>query len=160
MNTQHTHIMRRCQLPLGWKLTFRFLVGGRFPRERRMWTILTAGTRRFTCARACLASVYCARMRSKLNYRLLHYMYLFSYIIARRSDCVYVSFWRAHTLPPTIRFSRVNMFSSIRTHGIYYSRAQTIPNDFFLFIGGRWCARNFHCFRTLYLRMYHFNVLE
>lgn len=70
MNTwsgnEHTHTLYLpTSLPLCWKLTFRFLVGGRwFARERRMWTILTAGTRRFTCAcmsGLCLSRAYAFR---------------------------------------------------------------------------------------------------
>lgn len=83
-------------------------------------------------------------------------MYLFHYINARRMDCVYASLARADALAPTIRFSRVNMFSSIRTHGIYYSRAQTIPSDFFS--SHRWRLHDdahaiFTVIRTLYLRI-------
>lgn len=134
---------------------------------RRMWTILTAGTRRFTCA--CMSTRRLLRVCvPTIDYGI--YASVSVTITVRCSHCLSLSLFfhrRAaiHTHARNYSVLTRQYVSSIRTHGIYCSRttmAVAFSHKRFPFLFFEWniislndtmCACNFHCCRgTLYLR--------
>lgn len=128
-----------------WPLSMGDWVHGR----RRMWTILTAGTRRFTCAHARLSTDYCVSGIYTRMYLLLYHSasHCLSLSLSISGSAIFhykKGKRRAHTRArKTIRFSRVNMFSVFVPTAVIVIAQQWLwrchsVGRFFSFLFRRW----------------------